>query len=129
MIYLDYAATSPILPEAKKAMLDVLDNFPGNASALHTPGHRAHEIIETARADIARLIGAQQHEIIFTSGGSESNNTVTNIFAGQSVAVSAIEHASVLESARARCNCIEIPVNKYGEIKDSFFESIKRNSY
>ncbi|MBR0460399.1 cysteine desulfurase [Candidatus Saccharibacteria bacterium] len=129
MIYLDYAATSPILPEAKKAMLDVLDNFPGNASALHTPGHRAHEIIETARADIARLIGAQPHEIIFTSGGSESNNTVTNIFAGQSVAVSAIEHASVLESARARCNCIEIPVNKYGEIKDSFFESIKRNSY
>lgn len=128
MIYLDYAATSPILPEAKKAILNVLDNFPGNASALHTPGHRAHAIIEEARADIARLIGAQPHEIIFTSGGSESNNTVTNIFAGQSVAVSAIEHASVLESARARCNCIEIPVDKHGKIKDSFFESILKKS-
>lgn len=128
MIYLDYAATSPILPEAKKAMLDVLNNFPGNASALHTPGHRAHAIIEEARADIARLIGAQPHEIIFTSGGSESNNTVTNIFAGQSVAVSAIEHASVLESARARCDCVEISVDKHGKIKNSFFEKILKKS-
>ncbi len=128
MIYLDHAATSPLLPEAKKAMLDVMDNFPGNASALHTPGHRAHEVIEIARADIARLIGAKPSEIIFTSGGSEANNTVTNIFAEQCVAVSAIEHASVLASARARCHCLEIPVDKYGKIKDSFFEKTLKKS-
>lgn len=116
MVYLDYSATSPLLPEAKKAMLAAMD-LVGNASALHTPGHFAMNAIEDAREEIAKLINAEPEEILFTSGGSESNNTITNIFAGQNVAVSAIEHPSLLESARLRCNATIIPVNKYGNVE------------
>ena len=116
MVYLDYSATSPLLPEAKKAMLAAMDLI-GNASALHTPGHFAMNAIEDAREEIAKLINAEPEEILFTSGGSESNNTITNIFVGQNVAVSAIEHPSLLESARLRCNATIIPVNKYGNVE------------
>ena len=117
MVYLDYSATSPLLPEARAAMLAAMDLI-GNPSSLHTPGHLAKNSIEEAREWIAKLIGADPSEIIFTSGGSESNNTVTNIFAGKDVAVSAIEHPSLLESARARCNTTIIPVDKQGKVVD-----------
>ncbi len=117
MIYLDYSATSPLLPEAKKAMEQAM-KMVGNASSLHTPGHLAHNLIEEARANIARLINATPEEIIFTSGGSESNNTITNIFAGYDIAVSAIEHPSLLESAKLRAkNCQILPVNEQGIIE------------
>ncbi len=127
MVYLDYSATSPLLKEAKKAMLEAMD-LVGNASALHTPGHLAMNAVEDAREEIAKLIGAEPEEILFTSGGSESNNTVTNIFAGENVAVSAIEHPSLLESARLRCNATIIPVDKNGQtseraLVDSFSDS------
>lgn len=126
MIYLDYSATTPLIKEAREAMLIAMD-LVGNPSSLHTPGHLAKNAIESARSKIAELIGANPSEIIFTSGGSEANNTVTNIFAGQNVAVSAIEHPSLLESARARCKTTIIPVNKDGRVSDSFF-SPKRSS-
>ena len=113
MVYLDYSATSPLLSCAKEAMLATM-SLSGNASALHTPGHLAMNVIEKAREEIAKLINAEPEEILFTSGGSESNNTVTNIFAGESVAVSAIEHPSLLESARARCETTILPVNSEG---------------
>ncbi len=117
MIYLDYSATSPLLPEAKKAMEQAM-KMVGNASSLHTPGHLAHNLIEEARANIAKLINATPEEIIFTSGGSESNNTITNIFAGYDIAVSAIEHPSLLESAKLRAkNCQILPVNEQGIIE------------
>lgn len=116
MVYLDYSATSPLLPEAKSAMLDAV-SLNGNASALHTPGHLAMNVVEEAREEIAKLINAKPEEILFTSGGTESNNTVTNIFAGQNVAVSAIEHPSLLESAKLRCKSTIIPVDKDGRIK------------
>lgn len=116
MVYLDYSATSPLLPEARDAMISAMD-LVGNPSALHTPGHMAMNAIEDAREEIAKLIGAKPEEILFTSGGSESNNTVTNIFAGEPVAVSAIEHPSLLESARLRCETTVIPVDNKGEPK------------
>ena len=115
MVYLDYSATSPLLPEAKMAMLSAME-LTGNASALHAPGHLAMNVIEDAREEIAKLIGAEPEEILFTSGGTESNNTVTNIFADQPVAVSAIEHPSLLDSARLRCETIIIPVNNDGVV-------------
>lgn len=115
MVYLDFSATSPLLPCAKEAMLKAME-FVGNPSALHTPGHLAMDMIEEARSEIARLINADPSEIIFTSGGSEANNTVTNIFAGESVAISAIEHPSLLESAKLRCEASIIPVDANGEI-------------
>ncbi len=116
MVYLDYSATSPLLPEAKMAMMDAME-LVGNASALHTPGHLAMNIVEEVREEIAKLINAEPSEILFTSGGTESNNTVTNIFAGQNVAVSAIEHPSLLESAKLRCKTTIIPVDESGRIK------------
>ena len=120
MVYLDYSATSPLLPEARAAMLAAMD-FVGNPSALHTPGHMAMNAIEEAREEIAKLINANPEEIIFTSGGSESNNTVTNIFAGQPVAVSAIEHPSLLDSARLRCKATIIPVDESGRVAEQLF--------
>lgn len=123
MIYLDYAATSPLLPEVKKAMLDAMDNYPGNASALHTPGHLAHEKIEETRGLIAELINASPEEILFTSGGSESNNSVIGTFTGQNIAVSAIEHPSVLEPAKLRTNAEIIPVDKKGFIKKVSYDN------
>ncbi len=114
MVYLDYSATSPLLPEARDAITSAMD-LVGNPSALHTPGHMAMNAIEDAREEIAKLIGAEPEEILFTSGGSESNNTVTNIFAGEPVAVSAIEHPSLLESARLRCETTIIPVDSEGK--------------
>ena len=126
MVYLDYSATSPLLPEARAAMLAAMDLI-GNPSSLHTPGHLAKNSIEEAREWVAKLIGADPTEIIFTSGGSESNNTVTNIFAGQDVAVSAIEHPSLLESAKARCNTVLIPVDSKGNVSKKTLSDLVTN--
>lgn len=120
-VYLDYAATAPLLPEAKKAMLEAMDRISerelGNASALHSAGRASLEILEQARADVARLINAEPEEIIFTSGGSEANNTVAETFRDQAVAYSAIEHPSVRESLQARASrATELPVDRYGRI-------------
>ncbi len=123
MVYLDYSATTPLLPCAKKAMLKAMD-LPGNASSLHTPGHLAMNAIEDARDNIANLINADPQEIVFTSGGSESNNTITNIFAGEKVLVSAIEHPSLLESAKVRCKTTTIPVQKSGEIDFATYQNL-----
>ena len=75
MTYLDYAATAPMLPEVREAMRQAEGEFFANASALHTPGHRAFTEIEECRELLAQLIGAEASEIIFTSGASEANNT------------------------------------------------------
>ena len=68
MIYLDYAATAPLLPEVLEAMHKAEQKFFANASALHTPGHLAMNQIEETRAPLAQIIGANPSEIIFTSG-------------------------------------------------------------
>lgn len=116
-VYLDYAATVPLLPEARAAMLAVLDGEFGNASSLHGMGHAAKEKIETARYALARLINAEPEEIIFTSGGSEANNTVMETFRGQKVAVSQIEHPSVIEAAKARAGeLVMLEVDREGRI-------------
>lgn len=117
-VYLDNAATMPLLPAAKAAMLVAMDAEYGNAAALHSSGHQAKAVIEEARGKIARLINADPAEIIFTSGGSEANNTVMETFRGQKVAVSSIEHPSVLEAAKVRASEVElIPVDRWGRIK------------
>ncbi len=116
-VYLDYAATAPLLPEVQAAMVSAMKAGYGNASALHSTGHAARCAIEDARAAVAQLINANPEEIIFTSGGSEANNTVAENFRGKKVAVSAIEHPSVLESMRARTEeCKIIPVNQEGRV-------------
>ena len=100
MVYLDYAATTPILPEVSKAMRKAETLFFANASALHTPGHLSRNEIEECRAILAEMIGADPDEIIFTSGASESNNTVVRTFEGHKIITSPLEHHSVIEAAK-----------------------------
>ena len=100
MTYLDYAATVPILPEVRDAMRKAEEIFYANASALHTPGHLAMNEIEKTRELLARLIGAESDEIIFTSGASESNNTVIRTFEGCLIETSPLEHHSIIEAAK-----------------------------
>ena len=100
MVYLDYAATSPLLPEAIEAMHEAEQKYYANASALHTPGHLSMNKIEEARELLAKLINADPSEIIFTSGASESNNTVIRTFEGHKILTSPLEHHSIIEAAR-----------------------------
>lgn len=74
LIYLDHNATTPVAPEVLDAMLPYLREHYGNPSSDHPLGHRAHQAIEDARGQVASLIGAERGEIVFTSGGTESNN-------------------------------------------------------
>ncbi|MEU5261313.1 cysteine desulfurase family protein [Amycolatopsis sp. NPDC021455] len=73
MTYLDHAATTPMLPEAIAAMTEALSTV-GNASALHSSGRRARRMVEEARETIAEALGARPSEVIFTGGGTESDN-------------------------------------------------------
>ena len=76
-IYLDYNATTPLSPEVQKFYFQELEKY-ANASSLHEDGRDAKKDIEKARKEIAGLINVKPEEVIFTSGGSESNNTVLN---------------------------------------------------
>jgi Cysteine sulfinate desulfinase/cysteine desulfurase and related enzymes len=75
MIYLDYNATTPVAAEVAEAMMPIiLDNF-GNPGSAYSLGSRAKQALEKARGQVAGLLGCESDEIVFTSGGSESNNT------------------------------------------------------
>lgn len=104
--YLDNAATTPVMPEVLEAMLPYLGEAYGNPQALHEWGDEARDAIEKARRQVAALIGAQPEEIIFTGSGSESCNFALKGLAqaqqarGKHIVISAIEHFSVLHSAK-----------------------------
>jgi cysteine desulfurase len=125
-VYLDNAATTPLLPEVREAMMPYLDAIFGNPSSLHDWGDAPREAVETARVQVAQLIGASAEEIIFTASGTESNNFAIKGLAlakqdkGKHVVVSAIEHFSVLHSARTLekwgFELSLVPVDKYGVV-------------
>jgi cysteine desulfurase len=73
-VYLDFNATTPVEPEVLDAMLPYFSKEFGNAASIHTPGQRSRGAVETAREQVAALIGARPQEIVFTSGGTESDN-------------------------------------------------------
>jgi cysteine desulfurase len=104
MHYLDYAATTPLLPEAKDAMLEALEGDFGNPSSVHAYGRRARQIVEDARDRVAAAIGAGPGEIVFTGGGTEASNLALKGAAhklrgnGNHVVTSAFEHHAVLDS-------------------------------
>ncbi len=105
-IYFDHAAANPILPEVRDAMLPYLGEHFGNPSSLHEWGDAPRDALETARSQVGQLIGADPAEIIFTGSGTEANNMAVKGLAlaqqakGKHVVISAIEHFSVLYSAR-----------------------------
>ena len=104
MHYLDYAATTPLLPEAKEIMLQVYEQDFGNPSSVHAYGRRARQIVEDARDRVAAAIGASPAEIVFTGGGSESTNLALKGAArklrgnGKHLVTSTFEHHAVLDS-------------------------------
>ncbi|MBT9582337.1 cysteine desulfurase [bacterium] len=106
MIYMDYAATSPLRPEVRQLLLNCYHQDWGNATSLHSHGHRARMHLEEARERVARLLGARVEEVIFTSGATEANNLALLGWmrqqpAGSRLIVSAVEHPSVWEAAKA----------------------------
>lgn len=101
IVYLDHNATTPIKPVARDAMLAVLD-VPGNASAIHKAGRTARRVLEDARGTVARTFNLGARDIVvFTSGATEANNLVLRGCGMERLIVSAVEHPSVLETARA----------------------------
>jgi cysteine desulfurase len=118
-VYLDYNATTPVDPQVLDAMLPYFSADFANASSIHTPGQRARAAVETAREQVAALIGAKPQEIVFTSGGTESDNHaifgVLGAFVAQPILAvrsssshaaphaitSAIEHEAVLNACQA----------------------------
>ena len=107
-VYLDHNATTPIRPEAADAVSAHLGSA-GNPSSVHRYGRIARRTVEEARGRIARLVGAEGADVIFTSGGTEANNLALS--AGARILVSAIEHDSVLRPADGART---IPVNADG---------------
>ncbi|MGC9502655.1 cysteine desulfurase family protein [Baaleninema sp.] len=104
-IYLDHSATTPTRPEAIAAMTEALTEAWGNPSSLHHWGQKAATTLETARLQVAGLLNAEPDEILFTSGGTESNNGVLMGIARQyetpqHLIVSSVEHPAVSEPAR-----------------------------
>ncbi len=123
-IYLDHNATTPLLPEARDAIVEALETF-GNPSSPHQAGRAARTLLEGARKRIARRLGVSTQEVLFTSGGSESNNTVLQQVAlgsgARHLITSAVEHPSVLEPAQAMNRLPEVaatqlPVNAQGQV-------------
>ncbi len=114
--YLDHNASSPLRPAARAAMIAACD-VAGNPSSVHAEGRRARAIIETAREQVAALVGAKASEIVFVSGATEANNTV--MAAGwKAICVSAIEHDSVLAPARAcGAKVIALPAGQDGVVE------------
>ncbi|MFI5095148.1 MAG: cysteine desulfurase family protein [Candidatus Acidiferrales bacterium] len=138
-IYLDYNATTPVEPQVLDAMLPYFSADFANASSIHTPGQRARSAVESAREQVAALIGAKPQEIVFTSGGTESDNhAIFGVVAAkvgqafQPVASSAspnraphiitttIEHEAVLNACQAAekqgVSVAFLPVDREGRV-------------
>ena len=98
VVYLDYNATAPVRPEAVAAVARALEAT-GNASSVHRFGRMARRLVEDAREAVAALVGALPEAVVFTSGGTESNNTALRGAGSERLLVSAGEHDSVLHVA------------------------------
>jgi cysteine desulfurase len=137
--YFDSIAATPLHPEVMEAMLPYLGDAYGNPQAIHSWGDAPREAIEKARAAVADLIGGQLEEIIFTSGGTESNNFAikglaeANQARGKHIVISAIEHFSVMHSARTMEKrgfaVTSVAVDGYGLVKlDELAKSIREDT-
>jgi cysteine desulfurase len=127
MIYLDYNATTPLAPEAFAAMRPFLETHFGNPSSIHAAGREARAAIDDARDRLAKLLGAKPHEIIFTSGGTESDNLAIIGLAraqagrGKHIITCSTEHHAVLHACehlqkKEGFRVTWLPVNASGRI-------------
>ncbi|MBN1299182.1 MAG: cysteine desulfurase [Actinobacteria bacterium] len=128
-IYLDHAATTPVLPEVAKVINECLVKYFGNASEIHLPGREAKKIIEKSRHMIASIMGASDGEIIFTGSGTESNNLAifgtaeANIKKGNHIITSEIEHPAAAIPfkmlAKRGFKVTFVPVDRFGMVDAS----------
>ncbi len=105
-IYLDYNATTPIDPQVAEAMLPYIHEQYGNPSSTHVLGAAAKSAVDNARHQLAGMLGTKDDEVIFTSGGTESNNhAIKGVFGayrdkGNHMITSSVEHPAVIEVCR-----------------------------
>jgi cysteine desulfurase len=133
-VYLDNASTTSLLPEVKAAMLPYLGELYGNPSCMHEWGDAARDGIENSRQKLAELIDVDSEDLIFTASGTESNNFAIKGLAmaqqskGKHIIVSAVEHFSVLNSAKTLekwgYEVTIVPVDKYGVVDP---DDVKKN--
>ena len=141
MIYFDNAASTAVHPEVVKEMMPYFDIQYGNPSSIHQFGRKAKNAIEKARKQVAALIGAEPDEITFTSGGTESNNTIflgCPKFQGEKfelnhIIISSIEHDAVLEPVREfekyGVQVTYLPVDEHGLVNpDDIIKSINEQT-
>lgn len=133
-IYMDYNATAPISKPVRDFFVQELDFF-ANGSSLHEDGRTVGKHLEKARSQVAALINAEPSEIIFTSGGSESNNTVFNSMISYSekngrklIVTSSIEHPCVIESSKRLASfgfdVQRLPVDAYGVVDMAAYKKL-----
>ena len=131
-IYLDNNATTPVAPEVLEEMLPYLKELYGNPSSMHTFGGQLHRKVEEARSKVAQLIGAEPEEIVFTSCGTESDNTaimsaVESLHGKRHILTTRVEHPAVLNFckhlARKGFRVTFLPVNNHGQMNiDEFLK-------
>lgn len=127
MIYFDHNATTPVDERVLETMLPFLTLFYGNPSSLYRQGRLVRSAVDTAREQVAVLVGVHPTQVIFTSGGTEANNlALTALNPGAKLAISAIEHPSVSEPAQQLTKMghplIEIDVDRHGRITQDALE-------
>jgi cysteine desulfurase len=125
-VYLDHAATTPLRPEVLEAMLPYLTEHFGNPSSIHGSGRQARLGLDEARETVARILGAKPREIVFTGGGTESDNLAIKgaawaaSAAGRQLVTSSIEHKAVLHACavmeRFGFEVTYLPVDRYGQV-------------
>ena len=139
-IYLDYNATTPIAPSVQEAMAPFFSTHYGNPSSLHALGRACHEAIEDARGHLASLLRVDSREVIFTSGGTESNNLAikgallaSGVSSGAHLIISSLEHPAVVEPAkfleRLGCSVTTVECDGRGVVDpDSVRRAIRRDT-
>ena len=130
MLYFDHSATTPIHPDVQSLINELNQDIYGNPSSVHTAGRKAKYVVETARKQIANTINCDPKEIIFTGGGSESNNLVlwNMIYSDRKhVITSSIEHPAILtvlqQLEHLSITHTVVPVNKYGCVNPEDIDS------
>ena len=131
-VYMDYAATTPMHADVVQAMIPYMSGMFGNPSSGHSFGQEARAAVEEARAQVASLLGAGSDEVVFTSGGTESDNLAikgvayANRDRGNHIITTSVEHLAVLEPCRflqtQGFDVTYLPVDKYGLVDPKAIE-------
>ena len=133
-IYMDYAATTPVRPEVLEAMMPYFVNAYGNPSSLYSIAQEARRAVDESRETVANVLSCRPSEIVFTSGGSESDNTALKSAAmalkgtGNHIITTGIEHHAILHT----CDFLEdmgfdityVPVDSYGSVDPAMISSL-----